>query len=181
MDIDLLVKICARAWGLTVLALFAQGVPGRQAVLLAESGASRGALAQALQHLIALGLVERNPGHGHPLRPEFRLTDEGARIAPLAQKVLRVAPGPEQSVLRRQWTVPILSVTAAPRHFGEIRSDLGRVTDRALSQSLGLLEEHRWLRRDPGGQSRPPRPLYHAVNAGAEVAQALAEALPSAP
>ena len=74
MDINLLVKITQRAWSMNILALMHEGTAGRQATLLAKTGAGRTAFAQSLHHLIELNLVQRNPGHGHPLRPEYILT-----------------------------------------------------------------------------------------------------------
>ena len=69
MDMEFLVKLTARAWSLSILARLDAGVPGRQAPLLAATGAGRTAFAQSLAHLHALGLLERNPGHGHlPLK-----------------------------------------------------------------------------------------------------------------
>ena len=81
MDINLLVKITARAWSLSILALMHQGVPGRQAALLTRTGAGRTAFAQSLTHLIDLGLLARTSGHGHPLRPEYELTEKGKPAA----------------------------------------------------------------------------------------------------
>jgi DNA-binding HxlR family transcriptional regulator len=37
---------------------------------------------RALAGLVARRLVSRNPGYGHPLRPEYVLTPAGARVAP---------------------------------------------------------------------------------------------------
>ena len=77
MDISEIVNVASRAWALPILNCLHGGVPGRQAPLLAATGAGRTAFAQSIGHLIEIGLVERNPGHGHPLRPEFRLTEAG--------------------------------------------------------------------------------------------------------
>ena len=87
MDINALVNMTSRAWGLPILAAFHDGVPGRQAPLLAATGASRTAFGQSLDHLIECGLVERNPGYGHPLRPEFRLTSAGDKAARVAHGI----------------------------------------------------------------------------------------------
>ena len=78
------------------------------------------------------------------------------------------------SVLRRSWTVPILAVTGVPSRFSAIKADLGPVTDRALSKSLGVLEDQEWLRRDIDLSQRTPFPIYHAVNAGLKINQAIA-------
>ena len=174
MDINLLVKITSRAWSLTILALLDAGTPGRQAPLLAASGASRTAFTQSLQHLMALNLVERNPGHGHPLRPEFRLTPQGKSVAAIASKITSNPLSSEGSrLLRRNWSLPILAVSQRPRYFSEIKLDLGTITDRALSQSLQRLHSSRWLTRDIDPNLRPPRPRYSVANEGKTLSAAL--------
>lgn len=175
MDIGKLVNVTSRAWCLGILASLDAGTPGRQAPLLEATGAGRGALAQSLAHLIELGLLERNPGHGHPLRPEFRLTPEGRRIAAMATAIRKAERDAEGAALiRRSWTVPILAVCREPRFFGEIRAELAPITDRALSQSLKRLVSARWVDRRTDPALHPPRPVYRAANAGAEIGRALA-------
>lgn len=175
MDISLLVKVAARAWSLPILAHIAEGVPCRPAPLVAATGAGRTAFSASLAHLIELGLLERNPGHGHPLRPEFRLTALGEEMAGIASRIVSLAgDGPEAPLLRRAWTVPVLAVTARPRVFTDIRTQIAPITDRALSQSLQQLEDREMVRRDVDLAARPPRPSYVAVNLGAEIAEAVA-------
>lgn len=174
MDINTLVKLTSRAWSLNILAAMQGGVPGRQATLLLASGAGRTAFAQSLAHLVELGLLERNPGHGHPLRPEFRLTPKGAAVARIAARIKEVAPGAvEDDLLRRAWTVPVLAMSQEPRHFTEIKNRLLTISDRALSQSLKQLHGQQWLLRTIDSASYPPRPLYQAVGVGARIGRAL--------
>lgn len=174
MDINTLVKVTSRAWSLNILALMHSGTPGRQAPLLAASGASRTAFTQSLVHLVNLGLLERNPGHGHPLRPEYRLTPKGLEIAMIAGKIKTVVPDQTQNaILRRAWTVPVLAVSQEPRYFSEIKNDLVSVTDRALSQSLRQLQANHWVHREVDITKNPPRPLYQAANVGIEICQAV--------
>lgn len=174
MDINSLVKITSRAWSLKILALLHEGVPGRQASLLSASQAGRTALGTSLTHLVDLQLLERNPGHGHPLRPEFKLTVKGAQAAKIASNIIDAVPRPaETKILRKSWTVPILAVTESPRHFIEIKSDLSSITDRALSQSLTLLHEREWLLRDVDVSRRPLRPTYQATQIGVQISQAV--------
>ena len=45
--------------------------------MLARLGLSRSMLTASLTQLIEAGWLQRNPGHGHPLRPEYVLTDAG--------------------------------------------------------------------------------------------------------
>ncbi len=174
MDIALLVNITSKTWSLKILALLHSGVPGRQAPLIAATNASRSSFASSLKHLVQLDLLERNPGHGHPLRPEVRLTPKGVIAAAMANKIVAAVPDEETfSVLRRSWVVPVLAVTKLPKRFSSIKSGLGPITDRALSQSLYVLEEQEWLKREIDVSQRSPFPIYHAVNAGRKINQAI--------
>ena len=174
MDISTLVKLTSRAWSLNILASLHQGVPGRQAPLLAETSASRTSFAASLEHLVQLKLLERNPGHGHPLRPEFRLTQAGKIAAETADRIVKLVPDDREfALLRRSWTVPILALTDMPRRFSDIRSGLAPITDRALSKSLVQLEEKDWLQRDIDTSHRVPFPVYHAANQGLEINRAI--------
>jgi len=173
MDISTLVKLTSRAWSLDILALMHSGTPGRQAALVSASDAGRTALAQSLGHLVELRLLERNPGHGHPLRPEYRLTSKGVEAAVIADKIKRAVPEPAgRNLLRRAWTVPVLVVSRTPQHFTEIKTTLNSITDRALSQSLKQLLEQRWLQRTVDTAIIPSRPLYKAADVGAQISRA---------
>ena len=171
MDINQLVNITTRAWALPILAALHRGVPGRQAPLLHATGAGRTAFAQSIQHLIDCGLVERNPGYGHPLRPEFRLTEQGKQTAALSQKIDTATPASDAPLLRRTWTVPVLATLDEPRRFNEIQRGLQTITDRALSQSLRQLEDRQWIKRTVDVAAHPPRPLYAPINNGAIISE----------
>lgn len=174
MDINALVKLSSRAWSLNILTLLHAGVPGRQAPLLAATPAGRTAFGASLNHLVELGLLERNPGHGHPLRPEFRMTEAGVEAAELASRVMKlVREDEEAALLRKSWTLPILAVTGKPKRFSEIKAELGTITDRALSAALYLLEERGWLLREIDTSSRVPYPIYCASQTGLKISQAV--------
>lgn len=174
MDINLIVKVTSRAWSLSILAHMNKGVAGRQAPLLVATGASRTAFAQSLHHLIELGLLERNPGHGHPLRPEFRITEAGKALAEFAKRLDEIQLGSAPSaLLRRAWTVPVLAVCHQPRYFKDIKQNLPAVTDRALSQSLRNLQGESWITREVDEQSGMARPLYKVANQGLEISRAI--------
>ncbi|MGJ8585058.1 MAG: winged helix-turn-helix transcriptional regulator [Marinosulfonomonas sp.] len=175
MYIGSFVNITSRAWALSILANMHAGVAGRQAPLLAATGASRTAFAQSMGHLIKLGLVERNPGYGHPLRPEFRLTPLGTTAAEIAHRIQDVATNDDHDLLRRSWTLPILTSLRAPSHFNEIKRNLKTITDRALSQSLKTMESRHWVRRSVDDTARPPRSIYCAINTGKTISQLTAD------
>lgn len=178
MHISLLVNLTSKAWSLKILALLHEGVPGRQAPLLAATTASRSSFTTSLDHLCQLGLLERNPGHGHPLRPEFRLTAQGQIVAAQARQIIQLTPNDNDfTLIRRSWTIPILAVTTAPQRFSQIRTDLNRITDRALSKSLSQLEDHCWIQRDMDLSERNPFPTYQAINLGQKINQTLIGAI----
>ena len=170
MDINFLVNITSKAWSLDILSQLHKGTTGRQAALITATGAGRTALRHSLDHLIRLNLLERNPGHGHPLRPEFRLTMEGQRVAAVAFQVKTIGGGSTgNTLLRRTWTLPVLTLSHRPKYFKDIKCKLPKVTDRALSQSLKSLENCNWITREIQHDTRPPRPLYTAANEGAQI------------
>ncbi len=174
MDISLLVNITSRAWSLTILARMHEGVPGRQAALLAQTGASRTAFAQSLMHLVEHGLMERNPGHGHPMRPEYRLTPTGVQAARMAHDIQVATPqNAQNTLLRRSWTVPVLAVSVTPKYFSDIKQTLGPITDRALSQSLRSLQSEGWMRREIAPDVMPLRARYVADGPGFGISQAI--------
>ncbi len=176
MDISTLVKVTSKAWSLTILASMYEGVPGRQAALLGASGAGRTAFAHSILHLTDLGLLEKNPGHGHPLRPEYRLTQKGGEAALMAHRIRQAVPRlSEISLLRRVWTIPVLVVAQKPLHFSQIKKELVSISDRALSQSLIQLQAQHWMRREVDTTIRPPRPLYQATNAGFLIGRVVSE------
>ncbi|WP_417671989.1 winged helix-turn-helix transcriptional regulator [Roseibium sp.] len=171
MDIATFVNLTSRAWALPILSCLHDGVPGRQAPLLSAIGASRTAFAQSMEHLIRSGFLERNPGHGHPLRPEFRLTPAGKDAAAMAHKIQTVAAIDDLILLRRSWTLPVLTSLHQPKQFTEIRRNLTTITDRALSQSLKSMEDRNWVQRRVIDEVRPPRPIYSAINLGSAISQ----------
>ncbi|WP_170608668.1 winged helix-turn-helix transcriptional regulator [Ruegeria arenilitoris] len=175
MDIKTLVNLTSRAWSLNILALLHSGVPGRQAPLLEATPASRTSFSASLDHLVQLKLIERNPGHGHPLRPEFRLTPAGREAAIVAHRIMAAVPDDKElALLRRNWTVPILALVKKPKRFSILKSDLAPITDRALSNSLHQLEDRNWVKREIELSARAPFPTYCAANKGADINHAIA-------
>ncbi|MEL0437151.1 transcriptional regulator [Phycobacter sp. K97] len=174
MDINDLVKLTSRAWALDILAAMHRGVPARQAPLLAACGAGRTAFGASLAHLIELGLLMRNPGHGHPLRPEFKLTAKGEVAAGMAAQVLdQVREDPARALLRKRWTLPVLAQATQPVRFSDLRTGLAPVTDRALSTSLLDAEDQGWILREIDLTTRRPFPVYSAVGKGLRLGEAV--------
>jgi len=171
-----------RRWTLPLLAQLHQArVSGdstgaRSVGLVRRLGVGRESLRQTVEFAIAHGWVCRNPGHGHPLRPEFVLTESGRLLGPACDRVWRTAVliGAVE-VLGRKWSSPILRVfgTGATR-FGACKTALVPlgITDRALSQTLLVLRTGGWIERrvvdgyPPGVEYLPSeraQPLVRAI------------------
>jgi DNA-binding HxlR family transcriptional regulator len=122
-----------------VLATFDETNGGlRFVVLVNRLELSRDSLRASLASLKQLDLVMKNPGYGHPLRPEYILTDRGKAVASVCADYMQEAC--DINVLLRKWSAPILlALLHGHQRFNEIRAAL-EVTPRALTQALKLLE-----------------------------------------
>lgn len=164
-----------RRWSVLVLAaLAAEGGGARFVLLLNRVGCARSALASTLDHLKASGWIRRNPGHGHPLRPEYLLTDKGAAIASQAMEIEAVSAdlglGPKAF---QRWTLPLTcELRASPRRFTHLKNELVPATPRALSLTLKQMMGHDLVSRAVV-ENFPPAPLYDLTSRGRELAQAI--------
>ncbi len=133
-------RLFEQRWAIRILACLHDQRGARFVVLKNRLELASESLSKGLDGLMEQGFVQRNPGYGHPLRPEYILTDAGARLGPWCSRFedtvqrLRAA-----DVVYRKWSVPVLlSVDAQPRSFTSVRQELG-VTPRALSQCFDRL------------------------------------------
>ncbi len=178
MYISRFVKLCEKAWALKVLALIGEGTAIRVAVLAAAAGTTRSSIRPSIQHLYDMGLIVQNRGHGHPLRPEARLTAEGEYWAALAARIHAVDnTDEEQRLVRLNWTLPVLRVAHAPVRFTELRNSLSPVGDSALSLTVRRLGSCDWLERQVDAASRPPHVAYAAINRGYTLAELLTDSV----
>lgn len=133
----------------------------RFATLTGRLGVTGESLRRTLAYLQDEGLVQRNPGYGHPLRPEYVLTAEGRRVAPRAARLLRALAGHEEVGLKK-WSLPVLAELAKPRRFSELSAALP-ATSRALALALKDLENAGLVRRTVT-DDRPPQVSYQATD-----------------
>jgi DNA-binding HxlR family transcriptional regulator len=172
--VSTLIALFHNRWSVPILAELHRQRGSRFVTLARMLGMSRESLRRTLAALIDGGLVGRNPGYGHPLRPEYVLTTRGERIAarsgPLVQ-LLR-ARGLEEVGLKK-WSMPVVYALAdEPLRFSELREALQGISPRALTLALKELEAvgvvERTVTRDypPStvyGLSDDARPLAAAV------------------
>lgn len=168
-------KLGERRWAVPVLAtLAAEGGGARFVVLLNRLGCARSALVSTLDHLKANGWVAHNPGHGHPLRPEYILTEKGAAIALHTQDIVRASGelGLAPNAFQR-WTLPLaFELRPAPLRFTQLKSELVPATPRALSLTLKQMMAHELVARDIV-EDFPPVPLYGLTHRGETLARAI--------
>ena len=138
---DRLALLFHRRWAVPVLAELHRARGAKFVTLTSRLEASPGAVRAALDHLQSLGWVGPNPGYGHPMRPEYILTPDGERLAVPCDTLDRTLAALDvRPIALRKWSMPTLdALREGPARFGQIRSALAGVTDRALSMALGDL------------------------------------------
>src|SRR6267142_347701 len=119
MSTDDLIELFHHRWAPPALALLSERGGARFVELQRRLGVGRESLRRAIDALVGQGLVRRNEGYGHPLRPEYVLTASGRRAAGSAARVLAVG---RAETLLRKWSVPVLVEVRDERRFSELRA-----------------------------------------------------------
>ena len=159
-------------WFVPLLALLHREQGARFARMLAL-GLSRSMLKRTLHAMVERGWVRPNPGHGHPLRPEYLLTEAGD---PLGAWCARVAAARESLGLCAadlgRWSLPaVRALLAGEPRFSGLEAALAPVTPRALSLALKQLIGAGLVRRRLE-DAYPPVAVYRLTDAGARLAAA---------
>lgn len=165
-----LAELFHHRWSIPILAQL-QGRDGGRVVELAHVlGASRGGVKQAVDALGRLELLGRNPGHGHPLRPEFLLTPLGHRLVDPSCALVRLIDGWSISGQAfRKWPLPVVyGLGEEGGRFTQVRGRLPEITDRALSDALQVLETAALVDRVVH-DDRPPAVHYRPTQRGSEL------------
>ena len=137
-----LVALFHNRWSVPILAELHRQRGSRFATLVRMLGMNRESLRRTLAALIEGGLVGRNPGYGHPLRPEYVLTTRGDRIAARSRPLVDLlrARGLEEVGLKK-WSMPVVyALSGEPLRFSELRDRLEGISPRALALALKELE-----------------------------------------
>ena len=173
ITIEQLKTLFHRRWNVPVLAAFhAEGAGLRFVALVNRLGISRDSLKASLDALFDMSLVMRNPGYGHPMRPEHILTPGTGQLAEACHGYC--AATADDEIYTRKWTGPILLSLAEGRsRFNEIRQNLG-VTPRALTQALRQLEQHGLVKRNID-DGYPPTTSYHLEDRGHKISRLVEE------
>lgn len=162
-----LAQLCHRRWTIPIVAELNRTKGAKFITLVNRLDASHGSVRQALDDLIESGLLMPNPGYGHPMRPEYILTDQGQAIAGACAAIdSAIKKMNLQAVAYRKWSLPVLgAIGRGSRRFNEISHRLGSITDRSLAISLKDLGAMTFVHRVVV-ESHPPRVLYDPTRRG---------------
>lgn len=167
-------QLGANRWAMPLMAALDRDGGIRFAVAATRLGAPRNSLARTFEHVVAAGWVLRNPGHGHPLRPEYLLTETGRTVAAGSARLM-VARGrlgllpPDLT----RWTLPLIaSLGTERRRFNDLLTRMTPVSPRALSLTLKQGLSATLIDRQLEA-AFPPMPLYGLTRSGLALAGAL--------
>ena len=133
-------------WALPILAELHRNNGCKFVTLVMRLKLSKDALSRTLTALIEQGLVMRNPGYGHPLRPEYILTTAGQQIGMQVLELMQTLERLEVTdVALKKWSLPILVILQDHKRFTDMIERLPGLTTRALAISLRELEQAKLL------------------------------------
>lgn len=154
-------------WMIALLAEFDRRGGARFVELMHALGAPRDSLARTLEAAVEAGWLARNPGHGHPLRPEYIMTEPGRAIASFSRKIADSlkAAGLSPIALSR-WGLPVLrALSEGSDRFNLLVRGLAPATPRALSQALKDLAANDLVAREIEA-GFPPTSRYRLTERG---------------
>jgi len=179
IDAIALRRLTASRWLIPILAMMHREPGSRFSALVRQLGVSRSMLSASLDTLERERWIVRNPGHGHPLRPEYLLTPAGRDVAAWSAAADRalMAAGIRGPALGR-WSLPLLAAFGGGgARFRNLAESLAPISPRALSMALDQLVALRLIEKITE-LSRHPR--YSVTTAGAALVGELSSATASA-
>ena len=127
-----------RKWTILILAELKRQGGSKFVTLQNRLGIGPSALRQTLEFLVEREVIVRNPGYGHPMRPEYILTDQGRPVAEKCKALVDAVD--DRKVLRillMKWSLPtLMALGNGGLRFSELRNCLTTITARALTLFL---------------------------------------------
>ncbi len=161
-------------WFVPLLALASRDQGVRSATLIARLGLSRSMLAGTLDQLLRKGWLTRNPGHGHPLRPEYILTEAGRPVGGWCERVIEEKRhlGLDHGRLGRWSLLLVARLDRRWERFSWLQAQLSPISPRSLSLGLKQLLDIGLAERRLE-DAFPPKPLYGLTGRGQRLARAM--------
>jgi DNA-binding HxlR family transcriptional regulator len=129
-------------WAVPTMAMLYDRKGEKFVALWRGLGASQGGIRAALDEVMRRGWVVRNPGYGHPMRPEYVLTKRGQVAGEASSQIMRGLEGVQWKHLSK-WSLAILYLLRfGPYRFNELAAATDVITDRALVMCLKPLVAH---------------------------------------
>jgi DNA-binding HxlR family transcriptional regulator len=164
-----LVNLVHYRWALPILSELYRNNGCKFVTLVERLKLSKDALSRTLNALLEQDLVMRNPGYGHPLRPEYILTAKGQQIGQAVFELMQTLERLEiTDIALKKWSLPIILVLQDQPRFTDILERLPGLTTRALALGLGQLRQARLL--EPFEGSTGSRKNYSLNLNGQELA-----------
>jgi len=137
-----LADMCHHRWTIPILAELHRSGGCKFVTLVNRLRISRDSLRHTLRASMESGWVRRNPGYGHPLRPEYILTPAGKRrgdwCVNVVESLRRVGV---ERIMSRKWSLPIVyALAVGAMRFSELRAIWPELTPRALAVTLKELQ-----------------------------------------
>jgi DNA-binding HxlR family transcriptional regulator len=167
--VELIRKLTRYRWTLLTLAELQQSEGAKFVTVMRRLNASDRAIRQSLDYLASERWVERNPGYGHPLRPEYIVTTEGAPAGGLAQTIADHLGPHRRSLSTDRWALAVLaSFENSSMRFTELAQRNAPVSPRALALTLKHLVEAGLLKRTVS-EGFPPAVGYDLTDDGKDL------------
>ncbi len=166
-----LIELCHYRWSIPVLSVLQISGGEKFVTLRNRLGVSPDALRRSLDSLIAADLVRTNTGYGHPMRPEYVITDAGRTHGRSCERLYReLRRLNDEQVCLNKWSMPALvGVEVGNDRFNDLKRLLPGATPRALTLSLkNLAREQLVVRRVI--DEYPPAVSYQSSKRGSRIA-----------
>lgn len=159
-----------------IVAVLAYDRGAKFVTLLNRTGASRDTLSDTLSHLIHEGVIRKNPGYGHPLRPEYVLTPFGEGLGAPCIRATEVVPelGLVDVALKKWPMLVLVAMNRGGARFGEIKELLPGITPRALTAALRDLQAAGLAGRTIT-EAWPPHTVYELTDLARQLLPVLEE------
>ena len=168
--LEALIELVHHRWNVPVLAELSERIGAKFVSLVNALSVSRASLSKSLSYLTQMGLVMRNPGHGHPMRPEYVLTETVRQVGARCEALMGLLSRRRDTELAlRKWTLPLIAaIGTRVMRFNELRAALTDASPRAVTLGLKALVERRWIKRSLV-DDYPPTAGYELTPAGRRI------------